>query len=78
MNPNDANEILTPTEAAHELRCSKAHVYKAIRGEIKGVSRLPAISMGTRRLIRRCSLERWKQENETVSRSRNDKLPPIA
>lgn len=57
--------LLTVKELAAELRCSKPHVYKAIRGEIVGVSRLPSISMGRKRLVRRSSLEKWKRENES-------------
>ena len=58
------DEILIISEVARELKCSKAHVYKAIRGEVAGVRCLPVISMGTRRLILRSSLEKWKHENE--------------
>lgn len=59
------DEILTAAEVATELRCSKAHVYKAIAGKIDGVSSLPAISMGRRKLVRRSALEQWKKLNET-------------
>jgi len=62
MSPVD--EILTVKEVAEELRCSKAHVCNAINGKVKGVSPLPAISMGRRKLVRRNSLEQWKQANE--------------
>jgi excisionase family DNA binding protein len=58
------NEILTVTEVAVELRCSKAHVYNAIAGKVRGVTPLPAISMGRRRLVRRAALEQWKSANE--------------
>ena len=58
------DEILTVTEVALELRCSKAHVYNAIAGRVDGVCPLPAISMGRRKLIRRAALERWKWTNE--------------
>ena len=37
-------EILTITEVAIMLRCSKAHVCNVINGKVKGVTRLPAIS----------------------------------
>lgn len=60
--------ILTISEVAQELRCSKAHVYKAIRGELPGVSPLPAICMGRRRLVRRSSLEHWEATNEQSAR----------
>ena len=58
------DEILTVSEVAAELRCSKAHVYNAINGVVAGVSGLPAISMGRRKLVRRSPLEQWKRENE--------------
>ena len=58
------NEILTVAEVASELRCSKAHVYNTIAGRVRGVSPLPAISMGRRRLVRRAALEQWKRMNE--------------
>jgi excisionase family DNA binding protein len=59
------DEILTVAEVAVELRCSKAHVYNAIAGKVEGVSALPAISMGRRKLVRRSALEQWKKLNET-------------
>jgi hypothetical protein len=62
MLPHD--EILTVAEVATELRCSKAHVHNAINGRLAGVSPLPAIHMGRRKLVRRSALERWKQLNE--------------
>jgi excisionase family DNA binding protein len=62
------DEILTAAEVANELRCSKAHIYNAIAGKIDGVSSLPAISMGRRKLVRRSALEQWKKLNETGRR----------
>jgi hypothetical protein len=58
------DEILSAIDVARELRCSKAHVYKAIAGRVSGVSKLPAITMGRRKLVRRSSLEHWKRSNE--------------
>lgn len=58
-------DILTVAEIAAELRCSKAHVYNAIAGKVEGVSPLPAISMGRRKLVRRAALEQWKTTNES-------------
>lgn len=60
------SDILTVAEVASELRCSKAHVYNAIAGKVDGVSPLPAITMGRRKLIRRRALEEWKTSNETI------------
>jgi len=68
--------VLTIAEVASELRCSKAHVYNAINGKVRGVSTLPAIKMGRRVFVRRCTLEQWLRDNEhgdagndTLSRS---------
>jgi excisionase family DNA binding protein len=58
------DSVLTVPEVAAELRCSKAHVYNVISGKVRGVSSLPAISMGRRKLVRRSTLDRWKRENE--------------
>ncbi len=58
------DEVLTVAEVAQELRCSKAHVHNAINGKVTGVSPLPAIHMGRRKLVRRSALERWKRLNE--------------
>lgn len=61
---SETREILCVDEVAEDLRCSKAHVYNAINGKIQGVTRLPAICMGRRKLVRRSALESWKQANE--------------
>jgi excisionase family DNA binding protein len=61
-----SDEILTVAEVATELRCSKAHVYNAIAGKVDGVSPLPVISMGRRKLVRRAALEQWKKLNESI------------
>jgi excisionase family DNA binding protein len=59
--------LLTVEEVAHELRCSKPHTYKMIRGIVPGVSRLPAIALGRRRLVRRSALEQWMRDNEQAA-----------
>ena len=59
------DDVMTIGEVAIALRCSKAHVYNAINGKVRGVGQLPAITMGRRKLVRRGSLERWKQFNES-------------
>lgn len=61
------DEILTVLDVATELRCSKTHVHNAIKGKVAGVSQLPAIHMGRRKLIRRSALEQWKTANERSS-----------
>lgn len=56
--------VLTVAEVARHLRCSKAHVYNVIEGKVPGVSPLPAIFMGRRKLVRLNSLELWEKVNE--------------
>ncbi|HEY1760640.1 MAG TPA: helix-turn-helix domain-containing protein [Bryobacteraceae bacterium] len=64
--PQDS-QILSVVEVASLLRCSKAHVYKAINGKVAGITPLPAISMGRRKLVRRQSLEAWLSQNDPAS-----------
>ena len=59
-----APEILTASEVARELRCSKAHVHNLINGKVNGAGPLPAIALGRRRLVRRTSLNDWVRANE--------------
>jgi excisionase family DNA binding protein len=68
MSTQSLETILTVAEVAKDLRCSKAHVYHAINGTVPGVSPLPAIIMGRRKLIRRSTLEQWKAANEKQAR----------
>jgi hypothetical protein len=70
---NNKEEILTINEVAEELCCSKAHVYKTIRGLVPNVRPLPVISMGRRKLVRRSSLEDWIQANEQGSEEANER-----
>jgi len=60
----EQSEILTVAEVATRLRCSKAHVCNAINGKVRGVTPLPAIQMGRRKLIRASALTSWLSQNE--------------
>jgi excisionase family DNA binding protein len=64
--PLAGDQVLTADEVARDLRCSKSHVYKAMKGIVAGVSTLPSISLGRRRLVRRSTLEEWKRANEAA------------
>ena len=66
--PDPHDEILTVTQVAEDLKCSKSHVYKLIRAEIPNCEFLPSIPLGRRRLVRRSTLERWKQAHEQCGR----------
>ena len=50
--------VLTATELAVELRCSKAHVHNLLKGKFSGL-RLPSIRIGRRVLVRREALCEW-------------------
>jgi len=63
----DKFDLLTLTEAAELLHCSKAHVCKAVNGRVRGCAPIPCVSLGRRRLIRRESLRRWLEANERVA-----------
>jgi len=60
----DRDEVLTLASVADDLHCSKGHVSNLIRGRVPGLTPLPAIPLGRRRLVRRCTLEAWKEANE--------------
>jgi len=67
LNPGGAlptSRILTVSEAARELRCSKAHVHHLILGKVRGVRPLPSLTLGRRRLILRASFEAGVCANE--------------
>ena len=61
-----SDPLLTIPEVAADLRCSRAHVYNIINGTVQGVSPLPAIAMGRRKLVRQSTLEQWKRTNERL------------
>jgi excisionase family DNA binding protein len=63
MNLSDF-DLLTISEVAELLHCSKAHVCHAIAGQLPGCLPIPAVSLGRRKLVRRASLLSWIENNE--------------
>jgi excisionase family DNA binding protein len=57
-------DVLTVTDVARILRCSKAHVCKIINRQVRGTPPIPAIAFGRRRIVRREALLRWMTERE--------------
>jgi hypothetical protein len=57
--------ILTIREVAELLRCSKAHVQRALVGKIAGVPQLAHLSMGRRKLERKEWPEQWMEISKT-------------
>lgn len=66
MESVSRSEIITVAEIARRLCCSKAHVFNAINGKLKGVTALPAINMGRRKIVRASAFELWLSQNETA------------
>lgn len=67
-------DLLTMSEVAEMLQCSKAHVSNVVAGRVRGCAPIPAVRLGRRRLIRRTSLEAWIAENDRVAA--NDERKP--
>ena len=72
---HDDDDVLTITEVAIILRCSKAHVYNLINGAVSEVPRLPAMELGRRKVVRRGSLNQWMRDLERDGRG-SGILPP--
>jgi hypothetical protein len=66
MHPDTAFDLLTMTEVAKFLHCSKAHVSQVVAGKIRGCPPIPAVSLGRRKLVRRESLLHWIEENDKI------------
>lgn len=58
------DQILTAEEIASELRCSKAQVYRLMNGQVEGVSPIPTLPLGRKKVVMRSSFEEWKRANE--------------
>ena len=55
--------ILTAVEVAVDLRCSKSQVYRLMNGEVEGLTVLPHLALGRKKVVPRSALETWKQQN---------------
>ena len=62
---NQIHSILTAPEVAAELRCSKTHVYNLMSGRVAGVTVLPHIALGRKKVVPRVAFEKWKEKNLT-------------
>ncbi len=58
MGLNDKS-MLTMSEVAREIRCSKAHLSNIIRGKVPRLPALPVMRIGRRLLIRYSTLVQW-------------------
>jgi len=55
--------VLTAKEVAEELRCSKSQVYRLMSGDVEGVTVLPHLALGRKKVVLRSILEQWKRQN---------------
>ena len=67
MKALDDFDLLTLAQVAALLRCSKAHVGKAVAGRVRGCPPIPAVSLGRRKLVRRETLLAWIARNERAA-----------
>ena len=63
---SDLPDVLTLSEVAKILRCSKAHVCKSVNGQVCGITPIPAIRIGRRKLVLRTTLMQWIAANESA------------
>ena len=75
MNGLGDFDLLTLSEVAELLHCSKAHVSKAVAGLVHGCPAIPAVCLGRRKLVRRASLLSWIEHNEHAG-TNDSPLPP--
>jgi excisionase family DNA binding protein len=62
--PSSAPAVLTVSEVARELRCSKAHVHNIVAGKVPNLPPLPVLRIGRRVLVRFEGLKAWMSELE--------------
>ena len=77
--PTLSPAVLTVSEVARELRCSKAHVHNIISGKVSNLPPLPVLRIGRRVLVRYDALSRWLAKIEgrelELMRGSGDFLP---
>jgi hypothetical protein len=59
----NVDPILTAKEVAADLRCSTSQVYRLMNGYVEGVTVLPHLAIGRKKVVPRSILEQWKQQN---------------
>jgi hypothetical protein len=59
----NVDPVLTAKEVAADLRCSKAQVYRLMNGCVEGVTVLPHLPLGRKKVVPRSFLEHWKRQN---------------
>ena len=60
---SNVDPILTAREVAEDLRCSKSQVYRLMNREVQGLTVLPHLALGRKKVVPRSALEKWKRQN---------------
>jgi hypothetical protein len=60
---SDADPVLTAKEVAEDLRCSKSQVYRLMSGDVEGLTPLPHLPIGRKKVVPRSLLKKWKRQN---------------
>ena len=76
MGPQDF-DLLTMSDVARLLHCSKAHVCNAVAGRVPGCAPIPAVCLGRRKFVRRQSLLAWIEENEKAAANGTMQASPV-
>lgn len=63
MPMGNVDPILTAREVAEDLRCSKSQVYRLMSGDVAGLTVLPHLALGRKKVVPRSALEKWKRQN---------------
>lgn len=67
MNGLTDFDLLTLSEVAELLHCSKAHVGNIVAGRVPGCPPIPSVCLGRRKLVRRAALLSWIERNEQAA-----------
>ena len=70
-------DLLTLSDVAELLHCSKAPVGNAVAGRVRGCPAIPAVSLGRRKLVRRGTLLSWIEQNERAASDAKIPISPV-
>jgi hypothetical protein len=77
MNALRDLDLLTLSDVAELLHCSKAHICKAVSGRVRGCPPIPTIALGRRKLVRRETLLSWIERNEQAAAGATIPVSPV-
>jgi excisionase family DNA binding protein len=60
-------DSVTVKEVAGILRCSKTHALNVIEGRVRGLPKLPHLTFGRRKVVRKEWLAAWMEEKDPIA-----------